>query len=349
MRNSISGVSMAVLAFALPMAALAQLTIAPTSQTVSNAGNSATYTGTVTNPTGTTQTFVPSTSGITAAWGVQLPASIVVAPGGTQNFTLVLTTPINAASGPYPFMLIVNTVGGLSYSASATLTIAGVTVTDALAEVDTYITTSATQQVNTFQTELKARVQGGSYLFDQTYSVAFTDPSFAAHITQAKGVLTGAGAVSFTGPTQLSSNQSTTSSTSTVQTESQSTGSVVTTAYLGPQTIYVGNLGICSTVAIAQAASQTNGCSISGTLFPIAAGQEDFNTLEVNQVTISQTATTTNTTLTSQVYEIDGFGAGAAPLATPAPPSVILAFLGLAGLGIYAVKKESGVRRQESE
>jgi hypothetical protein len=79
-------------------------------------------------------------------------------------------------------------------------------------------TSSITQQVNTFQTELKARMQAGAYLFDQTYSVAFTDPPIAAAVTQAKNVLTGAGAVSFSGPTQLSSNQSTTSVMNTVQT-----------------------------------------------------------------------------------------------------------------------------------
>lgn len=123
LRNRISATSIALLAFVFPTAALAQLTILPTSQTISNAGNSATYGATVTNPTGTTQTFVPSTSGITAAWGVQLPASVVVAPGGTQNFNLVLTTPFNAAPGPYPFLLNVNSLGGLSYSAPATLII----------------------------------------------------------------------------------------------------------------------------------------------------------------------------------------------------------------------------------
>jgi hypothetical protein len=123
MRNSISGTSIGLLAVFLPMAALAQLSIVPTSQSVSNAGNSATYVVTITNPTGTTQTFVPSTSGISSAWGVQLPASVTVAPGGSQNFNLVLTTPVNAATGSYPFMVIVNTAGALSYSTSATLVI----------------------------------------------------------------------------------------------------------------------------------------------------------------------------------------------------------------------------------
>jgi hypothetical protein len=99
------------------------------------------------------------------------------------------------------------------------------TVTTSTAEFDKYNTTNVTQQLNTYQVELKARMQGGAYLFDQTYNVAFTDPSITTAIAQAKSALTGAGAVSFTGPTQLSSTQSRVSSlVNTVQTGSQSTG-----------------------------------------------------------------------------------------------------------------------------
>jgi hypothetical protein len=46
-----------------------------------------------------------------------------------------------------------------------------------------------------------------SYLFDQTYNVAFTDPTVQAAIAQAKSVLAGAGARYYAGPTQLSSNR----------------------------------------------------------------------------------------------------------------------------------------------
>jgi uncharacterized protein (TIGR03437 family) len=189
------------------------------------------------------------------------------------------------------------------------------TDTDSVAEVDTYNTTNVTQQANTYQVELKARMQGGAYLFDQTYNVAFTDPSIAAAIAQAKNVLTNAGAVSFTGPTQLSSNQSLVSSViNTVQTGSQLTNTLVqTTAYLGPQTISILQHGICPSLAVAERAASGNGCSLPGTPFAIAAGGEDIDTLEINLVAISQTTTTTNTYLTAQVYEIDGFTSSFSP------------------------------------
>jgi hypothetical protein len=117
--------SIAVLASVFPAVALAQLSISPTSQNVSNAGNSATYVLTVTNPTGATPTFVPSVTGIPLSWGVQLPASVIVGAGGNQNFNLVLTTPLGLASGSYPFTVIADTGGGLSFSTPGTLILNG--------------------------------------------------------------------------------------------------------------------------------------------------------------------------------------------------------------------------------
>ena len=69
--------------------------------------------------------------------------------------------------------------------------------------LETINTTHVTQQVNAFQVELKARMQGGSYLFDQTYGAALSSPTVQAAITQAKNLLTSHGAVSFGGPTLL--------------------------------------------------------------------------------------------------------------------------------------------------
>src|ERR1700722_15323046 len=77
------------------------------------------------------------------------------------------------------------------------------TTSESSFEIETLNTTHVTNQVNTFQTELKARMQGGAYLFDQTYTAALSSPTVQAAITQAKNVLTSHGAVSFTGPTLL--------------------------------------------------------------------------------------------------------------------------------------------------
>ena len=63
----------------------------------------------------------------------------------------------------------------------------------------------------------------------------------------------------------------------------------------------------------------------------------DIDVMILSRVTINKTATTTNTVLTTQVYELDGIPA-ATPPPTPAPPSLILALAGLAGAGLYAAR-----------
>src|ERR1700681_2712379 len=121
-----------------------------------------------------------------------------------------------------------------------------VTATCTIAEVDTIVTTPVTQRVDTYSIELRARIGNGSFLYDQTFNVPFSDPQVQAAITQARNVLAGAGAVTFAGPSQTSTNTSQVSSTTnTVQTGSSSQVSVTSTAFVGPQTIPTINLGIC--------------------------------------------------------------------------------------------------------
>ncbi len=213
------------------------------------------------------------------------------------------------------------------------------------AEVDTVNTTPVTQQVNTFQVELKARMQGGAYLFDKTYNVAYSDPTVQAAIAQAQGQLTSAGAVSFTGPTQLSSTQSQVSSTTnTVETSRQTTQtSNIVSTFVGPQTVFIGDRGVCQTDPTTTPTAnlvniQSGGPCSAGTAFTLAGGQMDIDVMILSRVTINKTATTTNTVLTTQVYELDGIPA-ATPPPTPAPPSLILALTGLAGAGLFAASQ----------
>ena len=85
------------------------IAMSPESQDVANAGDSATYVVTVANPTSSTVTYVPDVQGLSPDWGVQLPASVTVAPDSTQNYNLVLTSPLYASIGDYGF--IANVIG----------------------------------------------------------------------------------------------------------------------------------------------------------------------------------------------------------------------------------------------
>lgn len=187
--------------------------------------------------------------------------------------------------------------------------------------IDHDTTVNVTRQVSTFLVELKARMQGGAYLSDQTYNVAFADPTVQTAITQAESLLTTAGAVSFTGPTRLSSTQSTSSATSTGPYVVTGTNvSFSTTLYIGPKTIMIGD-------------NQSQSLAI-------APGQQDYDTLVTSDVYQTQTVTRTNTTLTTQVYEIDGVASVTPPPpATPAPPALLLALTGIAAAGLYAARR----------
>jgi hypothetical protein len=206
--------------------------------------------------------------------------------------------------------------------------------------LDTFNTTHATQQVNTFQVELKARMQGGAYLFDQTYSAALSSPTVQTGITQAKSVLTSHGALSFTGPTLLSNHQSTTTTTNTVQNgTTDGTPIISTKTFIGPITIMIGNFGSCTgyTDSGPQGRPVPSGCTGgTATTLSVVSGGEDIDTFVIQPVTVNQTVTTTNTTLTSQVYEIDGFTTP--PAATPAPPSLILMLVGLTSAGLFLAR-----------
>ena len=57
-----------------------------------------------------------------SSWGVQLPASVTVAPGGSQDFNVGVDAPGQAPGLP-PFTVIVRTAGGLSDPAPGTLDI----------------------------------------------------------------------------------------------------------------------------------------------------------------------------------------------------------------------------------
>jgi hypothetical protein len=155
-------------------------------------------------------------------------------------------------------------------------------------------------------------------------------PSQSA-IGTVESVLTGAGAVSFLGPTLLNSTNTSSSTTNTVQTGLMVTGtSVTTTVYIGPVTINIGDLGVC------QSYPPLTGCT-GGTPFALSAGQTDYDTLTVTLVDIF----TTNTDLLTQVYDLVGV-----PVAAPVPEPPAWTLLGAGLLGDRAHLPSQGAASQ---
>ena len=82
----------------------------------------------------------------------------------------------------------------------------------------------------------------------------------------------------------------------------------------------------------------TTGCALAGTPLVVPPGGVDVDTRTIALVTISQTTTTTNTFLTTALYELDGFPQGV-PV-TPAPPALLLMLTALAGIAVFAATRK---------
>lgn len=183
--------------------------------------------------------------------------------------------------------------------------------------------TPVSQRVDTFSTELIARMQGGPTLYDQTFNAAFADPLVQAAIVAARAVLTGSGASSSVGPTLLSSSASLVSSITQTSPPVVVGTNVTTTVnvYIGPQTIFVG-----------PEQSQA---------FVIAAGGEDIDTLVSTDIFRVTTTTTTNTFLNRAVYELVGISAATAVPLNPWVPIASAIAIALLAVG-WQLRRRQG-------
>jgi uncharacterized membrane protein len=149
--------------------------------------------------------------------------------------------------------------------------------------IETSLTAAVNLQATNYTTELIAVMAGGKVLLDQTFSAPFSDLSVQAAVAQAAGDLTGAGATSYTGPTETSASQSFEGNSSITVTNPIGTNvSFATAEYIGPQTIMVG--------------------PNQSVRFYVPLGGVDVDTLVTAVLTNLVTTTNTSTYLDSAVY-----------------------------------------------
>lgn len=204
---------------------------------------------------------------------------------------------------------------------------------------DTFVDTAQSVRTDTFSTRLLGILDGSTTVYDQTFNAAFGDATVQAALASAQAALGAAGApqsVSFSGPTLTSSaSVPLGSSTSTVITNTTSTQTAKVELTLGPQTILIGDLGLCAGL---DANGSPIGCSGGNPQpFNVLVGWDKVNINTNTATTIFRTITTTTTFLTSAVYTLfgttqGGGGGGGGNGTVPEPSALALLTLMLAAM-----------------
>jgi hypothetical protein len=160
--------------------------------------------------------------------------------------------------------------------------------------------------VSNFVTRLIGRLTNGRTVFDQTYSDAFGSGLVQGALNTLRAAIASAGgpAVVILSPVRTASTSSSSSNNTISDQLTGSSESVFTIVTFGPDTVIIGDRGLCT---FGGTASQTpSGCSLPGTSRPVVGGETNYNTFTVTAEQVLRTTTVTTTTALNETYEVVG-------------------------------------------
>jgi len=209
-------------------------------------------------------------------------------PGTAPNGALILPTNSGTLSIAAGARFSFHNFSDFAFGTTETFTFTSKTL---------YNTTNTTVDEETFQTRVTGRLNGGAPVYDQTFPVAFSDPTVQAAVNQVRAAITaaaGSTTPTITGPARISTARSLTNSNQqTVDGPGVFMPGVATTISRSPAFIYVGDEE--ATEFLVGAASNDSGQTLP------------YNNWDLySTTTIPRTITTTNTYRTSETYALEG-------------------------------------------
>ncbi|MCP1469747.1 uncharacterized protein with beta-barrel porin domain [Sphingobium sp. OAS761] len=222
------------------------------------------------------------------------------AGGVTGTFAALSTNPDSTARltyDPNNVYLVLDQQTGITATASTTESIV------------LLAPTATTNRIDTFQTRIIGKIEGGQPLYNQTFTEAVASSAVQNGVTAARAAITTAG-----GPGVIIGNPVRTASTTTTSTTSTTVYSLAgnptaTTSaeiVVGPGSTTIGARTVCTGISALPGPTAPTCSAGSATAYTVNAGQINTNTNVDTVYSINQSRTDTVTTTLSETYELTG-------------------------------------------
>jgi hypothetical protein len=190
----------------------------------------------------------------------------------------------------------------------------------------------------------------GATVYDQVFDLAAASSGVQTAVSAADAAIYAASTpgVIIDAPILTSGATSSTTSASTYMLDpAQPTPIITVTTNFGPGPLVIGDQRSCGAAVSALPSTTAPVCATppAGIIFTLLAGQEDTNVATNIVYLIDTTTVNTDTTTTTDVYEIDGFSSAASAVPEPSAWGLMLAGFAILGVGLRFGRRGRALRK----